>query len=231
MAKRSMSTVPCKSQTQTEQRTVSRTPKWKELHVSRLLLGPLRALVPRCKTFLILVAQADVLHEFIPVPDKDTTMPDLQMITVTPELTPTIERARSGYGQQSEDYLCRGHRGYAVLKGDALVGLAWLYINARPTTIRLKRCFPIPPHTSLLHADWVHPEHRGKGIQKLLLYQRARYLQENCAGSPHGIAYVNRKNKASLLNFCNSGFEVIGELQTLSIWRFCLSWRKRARSH
>jgi len=191
----------------------------------------LKSLVPRLTKYVILTTPCTQVLATLGESVEALQQPSMRTVAVVPQLVAAVERGRPGYGVHARTYLDGGHLGYAIEAHGAIIAIGWMFVNTGDTTVRVKRRFPVPPQSALFHAAWVHPHHRGKGLQRVLLYHRARLLSRHHGNSLRIITYVETRNQPSLRNLSKSGFELDGRLWSLQVWRFCLSWRKRARSH
>lgn len=91
-----------------------------------------------------------------------------------------IELGRPGYSPRAERYFNEGHEAFGVVDESSgrIVALGWVFSNETPTSQRVKDYFVVEPKEGYLHAAWTHPDHRGKGLQTLLVATRLEHLHK-----------------------------------------------------
>lgn len=127
---------------------------------------------------------------------------------------PAIESVRPGYGLSARRYLEQGHSGFMAVMDDKIVAMGWLYVNQTAARVRLKGYFSLLSRSAYLHADWTHPEYRGRGLHSECILWR--YNEANRDPScDHILASIEPDNGPSIRNYQRLGFRRTG---TVKVW-------------
>ncbi len=181
-----------------------------------------RRLVPRRSTYLVLSADVQSSRTNLPV-RLDPAPYELE--TVTGAALARIDTARPGYAATASRYLAAGHVGLACVLDGKIVGLGWYAVNSAASGRKRALYFPLEPGEMWLHSAWTQPEHRGRGIQKLLLRARLATALATAEVS-RALVNVEAGNAPSLHNCRAVGFSESGRLVVLSWWRWRYGWRQ-----
>lgn len=134
------------------------------------------------------------------------TMADLRM----------IERSRPGYSPLAQAYLTQDHRGVMIQREGSIIAMAWSVGNSEQRTLRTKGYYPLRPGRTLLHADWVHPDHRGEGLHRVLIAARLASLTSGTRGMTIE-TNIEPGNVASVRNYESQGF-LLDRRLTVMAW-------------
>lgn len=171
------------------------------------------ALVPKIETYNIWSSPPRIPKEI--THDSGFLIRELKLDDVK-----ALDRARPGYGASAKRYFEEGHQCVGLLDGENISAFGWYYINdSSSETRKLKGYHPLYPEHALLHADWTHPEFRGRGLHKVLVSSRLEIL--SCVSSVREIeAAIHPSNKPSEKSYVRAGFEVSRKLTVFSWLRF-----------
>lgn len=133
---------------------------------------------------------------------------------ITSRLLKDIDRARPRYLPLAHTYLAAGHTGFALMDGPHVCAMAWVYFNS---SRRIKRVsyFPLHPGEAWLHADWVAPAYRGRGLQRTLIVARTEYLIASAKEDAILVANIARDNIPSLKSYRGLGFSNHGKVKVM----------------
>lgn len=172
------------------------------------------ALLPR--TYNILRREA-ASHE-----PADRRSPLARWERVTSDAIPAIENSRPGYSRSAQEYLLSGHIGVTGWVGENLAAMGWLFINSTDREVRVKGYFPLPPFSAYLHADWTHPDWRGRGLHRESISHRTELAAES-RSCEHVLTNIEPDNTPSMRNYLTSGFRRTGDLRVWPAWEMLKS--------
>ena len=190
------------------------------------LSGHFSALVPQFTHYCLLISTPDIVVDH--TEDRYKRCYPYSVLKVSYDMLPLVEKSRPGYSTIAEKYLDDGHIGFCVNDRDFIASMAWVYYNDKPSKVRVTY-FPLLPNRAWLHADWTNPIYRGKGLHKLLIYHRARYVMELFPQQASPIllkSNINPCNLASLNNYKKCGFKENGDIYIFKFWKGCFSWKR-----
>ena len=122
-----------------------------------------------------------------------------------------VERSRPGYGAVARGYLAAGHVGVAVVIDANIISMGWCFINAEPHNLRVKGYYPLRSNHALLHADWTHPDYRGRGLHLTTIVERVRLIRAG-SSARSAEASIAERNAASAVNYDRAGFKIVNQL-------------------
>lgn len=154
----------------------------------------------------------------------DTLHPLPRWERVTSGSMQAIEHSRPGYSRSAHVYLTNEHIGVVGYVGDNLAAMGWIFINTTDREVRVKGYFPLPPFSAYLHADWTHPDWRGRGLHRASISHRIEIAAES-RSCEHILTNIEPDNTASIRNYLGSGFRRTGELKVWPAWEMIRSRR------
>ena len=172
----------------------------------------------RILSYLPNVKRYDLLSaELSPKPNMKLEVPSgYEIVRLDATDLEKIELGRPGYSPQAERHFNEGHEAFGVVDESfgRIVALSWVFSNETPTRQRVKDYFVVEPKEGYLHAAWTHPEHRGKGLQTLLVATRLEHLR-NKPNLATAVTNIERDLVASQKAVAKAGF---AKSATLLVW-------------
>lgn len=127
-----------------------------------------------------------------------------------------IESVRPGYGASALRYFKDGHHGVGIFEKGKIIAFGWYYVNESDTkTCKVKGYHPLYPKHVLLHAAWVHPESRGRGLHHWLVTSRLKALSHESSVREIEAA-IRPTNKRSEKSYSRAGFVVKRKLTVIT---------------
>lgn len=146
----------------------------------------------------------------------DSEVSAFPITEATESSLPDIEHCRPGYSSRAREYMVSGHHGILLWQDNHITGMAWHVTNESARTVRTKGYYPLLPGRTLFHADWIHPEHRGQGLHRVLISSRLNIV----SGGPATLVEANIEpdNRSSIQNYERLGF-ILDRTLTVVSWR------------